>query len=162
MNHKLGCYFLYEFSLLINDTFWSKQAFGIPKMKLMKKLLLSFRCLIWMSVGSHANVREWVQISPHVEYRRNSNLDGSQRYAQQAEKVAYNRILSEASVNPSYLHQPLDSSADYDEYQLAWRLLGFYVDCESSGSNGACKRQVLYEVVSGHDSFWYFFTQINC
>lgn len=126
-------------------------------MKLMKKLL-SIRCLSWLSVGAHANVidiNEWEQLSPNVEFRRNRNLVGSHRYTQ-AEKVAYNRILSEVSVNPSYLHQPLDSNADYDEYQLAWRLLGFYVDCESNGNDQSCKRQVLYEVVSGHDSFYFF------
>lgn len=123
----------------------------------MKKLL-SIRCLIWLSVGAHANVldiNEWVQISPNVEFGRNRNLVASHRYTQ-AEKVAYNRILSEVSVNPSYLYQPLDSSAEYDEYQLAWRLLGFYVDCQSNGNDQSCKRQVLYEVVSNHDSFYFF------
>jgi hypothetical protein len=67
---------------------------------------------------------------------------------------AINRMLEESSgANPSYVYQSIDSSADYDEYQLAWRFLGFYIDCSTTNSYGAgCNRQVLYAVVS-IDSF---------
>jgi hypothetical protein len=120
-------------------------------MKFLKKLsltLLSFHNLISFHVGAGVNFysNEWVQISPHVEFQRYGDYSSPRNQA--AEDTACNRILSEASINPSYIHQPLDSAADYDEYQLAWRLLGFYIDCQSSGNDGACKRQVLYEVVS--------------
>eukprot|EP00590_Aulacoseira_subarctica_P007695 CAMPEP_0172418252 /NCGR_PEP_ID=MMETSP1064-20121228/4771_1 /TAXON_ID=202472 /ORGANISM="Aulacoseira subarctica , Strain CCAP 1002/5" /LENGTH=633 /DNA_ID=CAMNT_0013157107 /DNA_START=225 /DNA_END=2126 /DNA_ORIENTATION=- len=69
---------------------------------------------------------------------------------------AINRMLASSStsssanehaINPLYEYQEMDSSANYSAYQLAWHLLGFFVDCSITNSYGTgCPRQVLYSV----------------
>lgn len=94
---------------------------------------------------------EWMQLSPTVAFQRNSDLTMERSTMGRATDDAINRMLSSSEQNPSYKYQSIDSSATYDEYQLAWHLLGYYVDCDDSDSS--CGRQVLYAVVSNVFSF---------
>jgi hypothetical protein len=99
-----------------------------------------------LSSGRH----EWQQMSANVAFQphRDRQSINSSKMVRAAES-AINRMLLSKNMNPSYAYQTLDSSAEYDEYQLAWHLLGYYVDCESTNSYGSgCPRQVLYAVVS--------------
>jgi hypothetical protein len=91
---------------------------------------------------------EWMQVSDNVAFQRNAELSMDRSTTNHATKEAINRMLTSSSkTHPSYYYQSIDSSAIYDEYQLAWRVLGYYVDCSNSNSNGSgCNRQVLYAV----------------
>lgn len=103
---------------------------------------------------------EWQQLSANVAFQpnRKETLINNNEMINAAEN-AIDRMLFSKNMNPSYMHQTLDSSAEYDEYQLAWHLLGYYVDCESSNSYGSgCPRQVLYAVVRGE---FYFMPFLN-
>jgi hypothetical protein len=116
------------------------------------KLLLT---LIYLSdavfarnkVGTTAN-EEWIQLTSRVSFQRNTaQTEVTERTVlAQAEQEAMNRMLSSNEVDPSYTYQPLDSSTEYNQYQLAWHLLGYYVDCDSV--QGYCSRYAMYAVVS--------------
>ena len=75
--------------------------------------------------------------------------------------------------NPQYRVQPfVEGVSDYDEYQQAWRLLGFMIDCDDTWMNSAnnnnnnggsgsqdendtglgCARYVIWAAVSGDPS----------
>ncbi len=108
------------------------------------------------------NRNEWMSIAPNVDFQRNDDgIAMNSELLKHAADEAINRVLSSSrtktskagksstKVNPSYMYQPIDSSASYSEYQLAWYLLGYYVDCGTANNYGSgCVRQVLYAVVS--------------
>jgi hypothetical protein len=64
--------------------------------------------------------------------------------------VTRRRAVDSSNTNPSYyystMYQLKDSNSLYDDFQLAWRFLGFYMDCTPYG--GSCLRQAVYAVVS--------------
>ncbi len=64
--------------------------------------------------------------------------------------VIRRRAVDSSNANPSYyystMYQLKDSNSLYDDFQLAWRFLGFYMDCTPYG--GSCQRQAVYAVVS--------------
>jgi hypothetical protein len=64
--------------------------------------------------------------------------------------IIRSRTLDSSNTNPSYyyntMYQLKDSNSRYDDFQLAWRFLGFYMDCTPYG--GSCLRQAVYAVVS--------------
>ena len=112
---------------------------------------------------------EWMQVSSKVAFQRNADLNMDSSIRHRATDEAIHRMLSssrtessssEKETNPSYLYQPRDSSVEYSEYQLAWHLLGYYIDCSYSNNGrslkedkegegqAGCKRLVLYAVVS--------------
>ena len=105
-------------------------------------------CAYGASLSFGAN--EWQTVSPNVAFKRNNDRTSMESSAmRRAADNAINRILSSKDLNPSYMYQNLDSSVEYDEYQLAWHLLGYYVDCSATNSYGSgCPRQVLYAAVS--------------
>ncbi len=102
----------------------------------------------------------WLQLSPNLSFQRNTDLASSSssmenpKITNHATDQAINRMLKKSKSSlknnptPSYMYQSIDSDAIYDDFQLAWRLLGFYVDCNTPNSYGSgCNRQVLYAVV---------------
>lgn len=121
-------------------------------MKLLKPTLALLINLIPNNIDARlTNNRDgWKKISPNVAFHRNTELSLENPFMNAATDEAISRMLEESSAeNPSYNYQSIDSSANYDEYQLSWRLLGFYIDCSTTNSYGAgCNRQVLYAVVS--------------
>lgn len=94
---------------------------------------------------------KWVQLSSDLAFQRNPDLPSFESTSMnRATDEAIHRMLSSSSksaANPAYFSQSEDSSETYDAYQLAWHLLGYYVDCNSESSYGSgCTRQVLYAV----------------
>lgn len=99
---------------------------------------------------------KWVQLSSDLAFQRNPDLPPLEITAMnRATDEAIHRMLlssSASAVNPAYFSQSEDSSETYDAYQLAWHLLGYYLDCNSESNYGSgCTRQVLYAVVSDFD-----------
>ncbi len=113
---------------------------------LLTLIYLSDTVVAGSKVGT--NNEEWIQLSSRVSFQRNTAPTEITELTllAQAEREAMNRMLSSNEVDPSYIYQPLDSSMEYDEYQLAWHLLGYYVDCDSVQSY--CSRYAMYAVVS--------------
>ncbi len=64
--------------------------------------------------------------------------------------IMQSRALDSSNTNPSYYYNTMyrlkDSNSRYDDFQLAWRFLGSYMDCTPFG--GSCIRQAVYAVVS--------------
>jgi hypothetical protein len=119
----------------------------------MKLSTLSSVLMCLMRYGVDARVSYskdgWVDVSPNVAFQRHAEVSLGSPAIDAAIDEAISRMLASSSANPSYMYQSIDSSASYDEFQLAWRLLGFYTDCNATNSYGAgCNRQVLYAVVS--------------
>lgn len=127
-------------------------------MKFLRQLSLALLCLQGKKCESSYH-KDWMQISPNVEFQHNTKLtmDSSQR--NRAIDAAMSRFLysnnMQSSTNPSYMYQNVDASAEYNEYALAWRLLGYYMDCsyaknhrslKDQGGNYGCQRLVLYGV----------------
>lgn len=108
---------------------------------------------------------EWIPVAPNLEFQRNDDAQAllNKDLLNHATNEAINRILSNSKstskaedmtteINPFYTYQPIDSGASYSEYQLAWYLLGYYIDCGTQNSYGSgCVRQALYAVVSHHN-----------
>lgn len=117
------------------------------------------------------NSGDWVQLTPNIEFQSKVDPFTSNPHMTRAKNMAIERMLgsqkkSYASFD-SYDIGMEDLNQDWDDGQLAWHLLGFYVDCNSGGGddhhrrelqedhhdeggdNGKnCKRNVLYAVVS--------------
>jgi len=89
----------------------------------------------------------WVKLSNNVAFQSNPDLSMDRAMMTDATNEAIDRLLASSGTNPSYAYQSIDSSISYDDYQLAWRLIGFYVDCNTTNSHGdGCSRNVLYGV----------------
>ena len=137
--------------------------------KVLVLVLSTLTCNVGATMSFDRN--EWMQVSPNIEFQENADLSMDSSIRLQATDEAIKRILASSSkeslsgereTNPSYLYQPRDSSVEYSEYQLAWHLLGYYMDCSYSNNGrslkedknkegegqAGCKRLVLYAVVS--------------
>jgi len=64
-----------------------------------------------------------------------------------ATDMAINRMLEYQSSTSPYENGLQGLNQDWDRYQLAWRFLGYYIDCNYG--DDACQRMVMYAVVSG-------------
>jgi hypothetical protein len=116
--------------------------------------LVCFSSLTYIASASlRLDSNQWMQLSHNVAFQHNANLTIDSSTRDHATDDAINRMLSsqQSEVDPSYTYQPIDSSADYNEYQLAWHLLGYYVDCDSV--KNYCSRYAMYAVVSA-TTFW--------
>jgi hypothetical protein len=52
------------------------------------------------------------------------------------EVVEEEEYVDESTINTMYNSQPfVEGVSDYDEYQQAWRLLGFMIDCDAVGDD---------------------------
>jgi hypothetical protein len=120
------------------------------------------------------NKSSWLKITQNVAFQRNPNLKGeNQLHMDIAAHEAIHRFLgtSKKSRNQTFGASPyengmLNSGTQWSSYQLAWRLLGFYLDCnqdenqehknrklkEDEGNSG-CSRYVMYAVVSSSCMF---------
>lgn len=118
--------------------------------KVFFKLKLTLIYLTGAVVARHIPdiANEWREISSSVSFQRfqTETQVAESSILNQAEEEAINRMLSSNEVDPSYTYQPIDSSTEYNQYQLAWHLLGYYVDCNSA--QNYCSRYAMYAVVS--------------
>lgn len=115
-----------------------------------------------------SNDGQWVSVSEDVEFMPNANLPPlpETRKIRKLEEEGEEYEESESSTGAweeydPYSVQPfVEGMSEYDEYQQAWRLLGFMIDCNSvddddaSGSGSedttedGCARYVLWAAVS--------------
>lgn len=66
------------------------------------------------------------------------------RWRNVEEVVAEEENVDESTINTMYSSQPfVEGVSDYDEYQQAWRLLGFMIDCDAVGDD---------DVADSHDN----------
>jgi hypothetical protein len=104
----------------------------------------------------------WVKVSHNIAFHRSDNLVSDNRLKMKmdhATNEAVRRLLDNG-VSP-YENGMQNSGTYWSSYQLAWRLLGYYVDCNQKGNqdkksrdlkkedegNGGCTRYVMYAVV---------------
>ena len=115
-----------------------------------------------------STAREWISVAPNLEYQPAYDLEDSAMAA----ALKGHRVLSGST--SGYETEFIDgSSTYYNDYAQAWRLLGFYTDCNAphnnfnecndGGNNGggndgsgdddddstyACQRYLLWAAVS--------------
>ena len=121
---------------------------------------------------------EWVQIAPDIAFQSKADDKNNDQQMNRAKTLAIERMLwNSKSQNQNSNSGPQSTSPyvvgyedinqDWDSEQLAWHLLGFYIDCDSqeddrnennnkeedhqrrdlSYGNTVCKRKVMYAVV---------------
>ena len=94
--------------------------------------------------GSWQSLDQGLEFLPAHAVRRLEDEDAQESYLDHADDDVY-------KVQPF-----VDGLGDYDEYQQAWRLLGFMIDCHSRGNDDdyydyvgeGCHRYVLWAAVS--------------
>mmetsp|Transcript_7002 Transcript_7002/g.20311 ORF Transcript_7002/g.20311 Transcript_7002/m.20311 type:complete len:536 (-) Transcript_7002:1209-2816(-) len=114
--------------------------------------------------SSTEKVGEWMSLSENVEFMPNTNLPPLRkpRKLRKLEMEEWEEEVEEESATGAweqydpYSVQPfVEGMSEYDEYQQAWRLLGFMIDCNSAddddGGSGSedvtedgCARYVLW------------------
>ena len=113
---------------------------------------------------------EWVQLTPNIAFQ--SKIDSKsnskdQNVISQAQKVAIERMLRSQGYTAPVSTSPYsvgvkDMNQNWKSEQLAWHLLGFYIDCNATATddgeredhphrrldtdNTICKRKVMYAV----------------
>lgn len=100
------------------------------------------------------NIGEWISLDDGVEFQPNEIEAGKNPSL----RLAQHRFLYAANRSP---YAPQD--AYYSGYQQAWRMLGFYVECDESNMNdnnhrgrqlnqgyqiATCQRYLLWAAVS--------------
>ena len=142
-------------------------------MPLLLLLTLTLKTVHASHVLDMDHTSPWLKISHNVAFQRSPylrNEDNSK--IDSAANEAINRFLGGSKKSKSkttfgvspYENGMLNSGTEWSSYQLAWRLLGYYVDCNESegnnmdrklkdgnnkdGGNGGCTRYVMYAVVS--------------
>jgi len=89
------------------------------------------------------NDGQWMSISEDVEFMPNTNLPPLPR-SPKKRKLEMEEAEEEESITGAYEEydpysvQPfVEGMSEYDEYQQAWRLLGFMIDCNSANDDDA-------------------------
>jgi hypothetical protein len=108
-------------------------------------LLLAPKNVAFAQFGEKVG-HDWEQVAPNVAFQRNADLNSDKD--QGALNEAMRRMLggSSAYSDSPYSYSMQSTGTEYSSYQLAWRLLGFYIDCNYNGGS-TCQRLVLYAVV---------------
>ena len=116
------------------------------------------------------NDGQWVSVSEDVEFMPNTNLPPLPRPPKIRKLETEDGEEEEGSTtgaweehNPYSVQPFVEGMSEYDEYQQAWRLLGFMIDCNSADDDGSgshsgsgsedttedgCARYVLWAAVS--------------
>ena len=103
---------------------------------------------------------KWVSLQRNVEFL--PALDESFERQRQLRRLRSNRNYSPYSVHPF-----VEGESDYDEYQQAWRYLGFMIDCNDGGDDDdggswdggtgeECHRYLVWAAVRLHPSLLRF------
>lgn len=78
---------------------------------------------------------EWVSVQRNVEYLPVLNYNNQKRRLEQEQDDEEEESSTTYYQDTFYNIQPfVDGEAEYDEYQQAWRYLGFMIDCNDGGS----------------------------
>ena len=107
----------------------------------------------WMSISENVEFMPNTNLPPLPKGRKNRKLDEDEEESTTGAYEAYDPY----SVQPF-----VEGMSEYDEYQQAWRLLGFMIDCNSAddddggsgsgsgdqGTEDGCARYVLWAAVS--------------
>jgi hypothetical protein len=128
------------------------------------------------------DTNQWTSLSPKVQYlpvleqqlnqrqQRVRKLEGGQvhYYYQDLYQDAGNEGVKFDPSNPYRVQPFVEGIGEYDEYQQAWRMLGFMIDCEvtdgddkdndSHSRDGSvledgCARFILWAAVSAQEDF---------
>ncbi len=106
---------------------------------------------------------QWISMSKDVEFMPSNNLPPLNKN-QKARKLEDEMTTSGGfdAYNPYSVQPFVEGMSEYDEYQQAWRLLGFVIDCnavdedgDGGGGSGSqdttddgCARYILWAAVS--------------
>lgn len=108
---------------------------------------------------------QWVSISEDVEFMPNTNLPPlrspkHRKLDEEEEEDEEIKTTAWDAYNPYSVQPFVEGMSEYDEYQQAWRMLGFMIDCNSyddddaSGSGSedttedGCARYIIWAAVS--------------
>lgn len=123
-------------------------------------------------LSSSVTTPSWMSISPNIKFKATKGNDDYNNIIKSSTNEAIDRFLSSSidgsdydDSNTNVYTSGLESLDEYyDSYQLAWRLLGFFVDCtygdnednrrrkkrslnnNEDESEKVCKRMVMYGV----------------
>ena len=113
----------------------------------------------------------WVKVSHNIAFQRSDNLRSDETLKMKMDHAANEAVRrltdnNKKSANRTFGISPYEngmqnSGTYWSSYQLAWRLLGYYLDCSQKGDqdkknrhlkkedegNGGCTRYVMYAVV---------------
>lgn len=98
-----------------------------------------------------AAYEDWIQISPNIAFQ--SRVESAKNNAQmiRAKNSAIDRILKQQG-NTTFYSSPYsigmeDMNGEWNNVQMAWHLLGFYVDCvyNSDYEKDDYQKRVLHE-----------------
>ena len=102
--------------------------------------------------------QDWVSLKTadgsHVEYQPNDFVDEADPQTARRLRAIRDRFLLDGAGRDQYSKQFVDGGETYyDEYSQAWRLLGFYIDCDSpyerqgdcGGGGGGDNQDVQYD-----------------
>jgi len=88
---------------------------------------------------------EWMHVAPNIEFQSKMDSHSSNTKMIRATNLAINRMLSSqkqqsysAFDTSSYSLGMEDFNQDWDSAQLAWHLLGFYIDCNDHRKQIIC------------------------
>jgi len=117
-------------------------------MKISKTVTTLISSVLPLMGTSAANSGDWVQLTPNIEFQSKVDPFTNNPQMTRAKNMAIERMLSSQKQSyasfDSYDIGMEDLNQDWDDGQLAWHLLGFYVDC-SSGDGGDNHRRELQE-----------------
>ena len=87
--------------------------------------------------------QDWVSLKKadgsHLEYQPNDFVDEADPHTARRLRAIRDRFLMSGADGDQYAKQFVDGAETYyDAYAQAWRLLGFYIDCDSPKVNGEC------------------------
>lgn len=138
-------------TLFVHNTKIPKRPTNTKMTKILEAFVLISSFLYFVAISSVGASEEWMQISPTIAFQ--SKIDPARNDAQmiRATNIAIDRMLSSQESNDfytsSYSLGMEDMNKDWDDSQMAWHLLGFYVDCayKKDGRNDGRKKRGLQE-----------------
>jgi hypothetical protein len=168
------------FNTLLMKSLKGRKNINFGTMKSLESFVVVSTLISLLAFKGAAASEKWMQLSSSVAFK--SVLDPANENAQmiRAKNVAIDRMLSSTHKSTDFYSSSYslgleDMNKDWDDSQMAWHLLGFYVDCsknqgqkngrrnrglqdnhnEDDHDNGGdeeanktCTRYVMYAVVS--------------
>ena len=96
--------------------------------------------------------QEWISVSPNAEVQPADFSAHSPETAAMMENTLHRMLYGSSSNKQEYSTLFLDGGETYyDDYAQAWRLLGFYIDCNAHGDDNdgdGCMRYLMWAAVS--------------
>ena len=96
--------------------------------------------------------QEWISVAPNAEVQPADFTSYSPEKAAMMQNTLNRMLEGSGSTKSEYNTLFLDGGETYyDDYAQAWRLLGFYIDCNAQGDDNdgdGCMRYLLWAAVS--------------